>query len=183
MITKISRASVSFAVLPVFLVGIFAMPASARISVPPSTDAQELLIGQCIRHHSEGRRWLAHTLFALRQKEGGWIGAQVRNSNGSFDLGPMQVNDWWVPKIAALIDRDVVSVRNWLTDDPCFNVGAAKWIFLSALSQTKDYWQSIGVYHSPNRRRQIAYARDVARLLRVMPRTVAARPNILGTGD
>jgi hypothetical protein len=95
----------------------------------------------------------------------------------------MQVNDWWVPKIAALIDRDAASVRDWLADDPCFNVGTAKWIFLSALAQTNDYWQSIGVYHSPTRWRQIAYARYLERLLKLMPRKVAARRNMLGTGD
>ncbi|HUD92326.1 lytic transglycosylase domain-containing protein [Sphingobium sp.] len=186
MITQSLKASACIAVLPLVLVAIIEVPADARISRRPSTEAQELLVRQCIHHHSQGRGWLARTLLALRQKEGGWIGAQVRNSNGSFDLGPMQVNDWWVPRIAMLIDRDAISVRTWLTHDPCFNVGTAKWIFLSALAQSKDYWQSIGIYHSPTRWRQTAYARDVARLLKIMPRAssaAAAGPNMPGTGD
>ena len=129
------------------------------------------MIRQCIHQQSQSRRWLARTLLALRQKEGSWIGALVRNSKGSFDLGPMQVNDWWAPKIAILIDRDAITVRTWLTHDPCFNVWAAKWIFHSALVQSKDYWQSIGICHCPTRWRQTTHAQDVAKLLKLMPRS------------
>jgi poly(A) polymerase Pap1 len=98
----------------------------------------------------------------------------------------MQVNDWWIPKIAMLIDRDATSIRTWLTHDPCFNVGTAKWIFLSALAQSKYYWQSIGIYQNPTRWRQIAYARDVARLLKLIPRVSSATatgPNMPDTGN
>ena len=70
---------------------------------PVTSIIEEALIARCIVQHAEGRNWLAHTLLALRRKEGGWIGAQVPNSNGTFDLGPMQVNDRWEPRIAALV--------------------------------------------------------------------------------
>jgi hypothetical protein len=49
----------------------------------------------------------------------------VQNSNGSHDLGPMQVNSFWVPRLAALTSRAPDQIRTWLTNDPCFNVQAA----------------------------------------------------------
>ncbi|HEX7854748.1 MAG TPA: restriction endonuclease [Sphingobium sp.] len=81
----------------------------------------------------------------LRDQEAGSIGAEVRNANGTHDLGPLQINSWWMPRIARLIDRPEGHVRYWLRFDTCFNVEAARWIFLSALSDTNDYWQAMGM--------------------------------------
>lgn len=125
----------------------------------------EKVIDQCIRRAASGRPWLERTLSALRRQEGGWIGAEVRNADGSVDLGPMQVNSWWIPRIARLIDRSELQVRSWLRDDPCFNVDAARWIFLSALHDAKDYWRAVGIYHSPTRWRQMRYAKGIALIM------------------
>jgi hypothetical protein len=132
----------------------------------PDMLAAEKAITQCIRRAASGRPWLAKTLRALRKQEGGWIGAEVRNRDGSFDLGPMQVNSWWVPRIALLIGRTEMQVRSWLRDNPCFNVDAANWIFLDALHAKQDYWQAVGAYHSPSRGRQIRYALSVSGKMR-----------------
>jgi hypothetical protein len=127
------------------------------------TGQAEARVAQCIRESAGGRTWLERTLWGLRDQEAGWIGAEVRNTNGTHDLGPLQINSWWVPKIAALIDRPAGDVRGWLQSDPCFNVGTARWIFLSALRTTGDYWRAVGVYHSPTAWRQRRYAMNVAR--------------------
>lgn len=125
----------------------------------------EKVIDQCIRRAASGRSWLEQTLRALRRQEGGWIGAEVRNADGSVDLGPMQVNSWWIPRIARLIDRSEPQVRSWLQDDPCFNVDAARWIFLSALHDAMDFWRAVGIYHSPTRWRQMRYAKGIALIM------------------
>ena len=123
-------------------------------------------LARCIGIAADGRPWLEKTLWGLRDQEGGWIGAAVLNINGSYDLGPLQVNSWWVPRIAALSDRPQAHVRWWLTYDACFNVNAARWIFLSALAVTRDYWKAIGLYHSPTNWRQRRYATEVAAKLK-----------------
>lgn len=132
----------------------------------------EKAIDQCIHRAASGRPWLAQTLRALRRQEGGWIGAEVRNADGSVDLGPMQVNSWWVPRIARLINRSEPQVRSWLRDDPCFNVDAARWIFLSALHDAKDFWRAVGIYHSPTRWRQMKYAKGIALIMASDRRTL-----------
>ncbi len=105
-------------------------------------------------------------MWGLRDQEGGWIGAEVPNSDGSHDLGPLQVNSWWVEKLAAATARPARQVRWWLIHDACFNVAAARWIFLSGLRATGDYWKAVGVYHSPTPWRQRWYADAVAGKLR-----------------
>lgn len=137
--------------------------ANARPVLPPAHEAR---LGVCIKQASGGRAWLEKTLWGLRDQEGGWIGAEVPNSNGSHDLGPLQVNSFWVPKLSKLTGRPSEQVRTWLISDPCFNVQAARWIFLSALSATGAYWEAIGVYHSPTDWRQRRYVASVARHLR-----------------
>lgn len=143
-----------------------ALVAANSASANPPKAAREADVAACIRQAAKGHKWFERTLWGLRDQEGGWIGAAVANTNGTHDLGPLQVNSWWVPKIAALVKRPESHVRYWLQNDACFNAEAARWIFLSGLAVTGDYWKAIGVYHSPTAWRQARYARSVALHLR-----------------
>jgi hypothetical protein len=124
--------------------------------------ASEPAVAACIYRASRGRGWLQKTLWGLRDQEGGWVGAVIANANGSDDLGPLQINSWWVPRIADLIKRPEGSVRSWLVHDACFNVDVARWIFLSALATSGSYWTAIGLYHSRAIVLQKRYAAGVA---------------------
>lgn len=136
-----------------------ASPGLAR----PLDPMAEQAIAQCIRQAAQGRPWLEKTLWGLRDQEAGWIGAEVPNADGSHDLGPLQINSWWVPRIAARISRPEANVRHWLKFDPCFNAEDARWIFLVGLSPSGDYWKAVGLYHSPVEWRQQRYANFVAK--------------------
>jgi hypothetical protein len=153
-------------VMPVVLIVAVTNPAWSKTHhFVEAANNHEAIIAACVEKASSGRNWLRQTLMALRKQEGGWIGAEVRNGNGTHDLGPMQVNSWWVPRIARLIARNESQVRTWLRDDACFNVDVARWIFLSALRDTGDFWKAVGIYHSPTRWRQIRYARSISALM------------------
>lgn len=153
------RALTSIATLSVMLTPV---PALAKQAAPG--EAAE--IARCIRVAARGHVWLEKTLWGLREQEAGWLGAEVANSNGTHDLGPLQINSWWVPRIAGLIGRPDHQVRHWLRHDACFNAEAARWIFLSGLATTGSYWKAVGRYHSPTTWRQRAYAGKVAMLMR-----------------
>lgn len=137
-------------------------PAHSRSHFPD----EAVRISACIKSASRGALWLERTLWALRDQEGGWIGAAVSNTNGTHDLGPLQINSWWVPRIAKAIGRHDAQVRIWLQFDACFNVEAARWIFLSGLTVTGNYWKAVGIYHSPIDWRQRRYALSVSEHLR-----------------
>ncbi|MDR6149794.1 hypothetical protein QE358_001672 [Sphingomonas sp. SORGH_AS742] len=140
-----------------------AVPASAA---RPRKMAEERLIGWCIHRAAAGRPWLEKTLWGLRDQEGGWIGAAVRNLNGSYDLGPFQINSWWASKIASRLGHDERSVTYWLRYDPCFNADAARWIFLTMIRSGTPYWRAVGRYHSPTGWRQKQYVNSVVLHLR-----------------
>ncbi|MDO6415340.1 lytic transglycosylase domain-containing protein [Sphingomonas sp. BIUV-7] len=134
-----------------------AAPAGSR-----SIGSSETDLTRCISIASGGRTWLERTLWGLRDQEGGRIGAEIANADGSHDLGPLQINSWWIPKLAAVTRTPPQHVRWWLIHDPCFNVNSARWIFLGGLAVTHDYWKAIGAYHSPLERRQQRYTASVA---------------------
>ncbi|WP_369405236.1 lytic transglycosylase domain-containing protein [Sphingobium abikonense] len=140
------------------LVLMAASPCTGAVAaMPPEPE-----VARCIRQAARGQSWLEKTLWGLRDQEAGWIGAEILNRNGSHDLGPLQINSWWVPRIAALLSRRENEVRRWLQFDPCFNAEAARWIFLDALKMSGSYWKAMGIYHSPNGARQRRYAALVA---------------------
>jgi hypothetical protein len=140
-----------------------AIAASPLLANTPTTHEAE--IAKCIRQSAHGRKWLEMTLWGLRDQEGGWAGAEVRNADGSADLGPLQVNSWWVPRFAEMTGRSPEQVRRWLIADICFNIDAGRWIFLTGLQATGNYWSAIGTYHSPTLSRRHRYAAEVAQKL------------------
>lgn len=63
-------------------------------SARQATNTHQAIITACVERASLARDWLRQTLVALGRQEIGWIGAEVYNENGTYDLGPMQVNCW-----------------------------------------------------------------------------------------
>lgn len=151
-----SKAAIMLAALAATLTPASPALAAERRSV------EETQIAQCVRQAARGHDWLEKTLRGLRAQEAGWLGAEVANTNGTHDLGPLQINTSWIPKISRLVGRPQVQVRYWLRFDPCFNAEVARWIFLSGLAATGNYWRAVGAYHSPTAWRQRAYAAKVA---------------------
>lgn len=85
----------------------------------------------------------------IQHIEGGRVGLVRSDTNGTADLGVMQVNTIWVPALAsrARLSR-AVTARN-LIDDPCFNIAAAAFILRVYLQQTGGaLLPAIGDYHS-----------------------------------
>ena len=68
-------------------------------------------------------------LVGIYKAEGGQVGQEVRNTNGSYDLGPMQINTIWMPDLAKRWGVSEETARTWVRDDACTNVGVAAWIF------------------------------------------------------
>ena len=87
-------------------------------------------------------------LVGLYQVEGGKVGQEVRNTNGSYDLGPMQINTIWLPELAEKWGVQEATAKKWVRDDPCTNVNVAAWILKGHLNRTNDLSKAIAHYHS-----------------------------------
>jgi soluble lytic murein transglycosylase-like protein len=86
---------------------------------------------------------------SIQAVEGGKIGMVSINTNGSADLGLMQVNTIWVGPLANLARMDRVAVVDRLVHDPCFNIAAAAAIMRLYLTEVHgNLMAAIGYYHS-----------------------------------
>ena len=118
-------------------------------------------------------------LVILLNVEGGRLGAVSPNTNGTVDIGPMQVNDIWVPKVAAHWQTDVKSAYLALRDNFCANAKAGAWILRRGLDEAHgDFWEGVGIYHSHDPDHKLTYLSSVLKqAIRLQDRARAAQPD------
>ncbi len=86
---------------------------------------------------------------AIQAVEGGAVGGVSRNTDGSDDLGVMQVNTLWLPALARVTAMSTEAVRARLVADPCFNIAAGGIILRTYLIESHfDLMRAVGYYHS-----------------------------------
>jgi hypothetical protein len=101
-------------------------------------------------------------LLILLNVEGGTLGAVSHNTNGTVDIGPMQVNQLWIPKLVDHWQADPQSTYLALRDNFCANVEAGAWILRQGLDKAHgDFWGGVGYYHSYDPVYQDTYLRSV----------------------
>lgn len=105
-------------------------------------------------------------LLGILQVEGGRIGQAVGNTNGSYDLGPMQVNTIWLPELSRKWNTDRGTAMRWLRDDGCVNMAVSAWILRQRINRTGDLWSGIAGYHSLTPGIGSRYASKVAAAMR-----------------
>lgn len=74
-------------------------------------------------------------LYAILAQEGGSIGKGVRNSNGTLDLGPAQINSVHLPELA----NYGISMSH-LAWYPCVNIKTSAWILRKNYITHKGNW-------------------------------------------
>lgn len=85
----------------------------------------------------------AKLIISVLNIERGKVGQAVKNSNGTYDLGPMQINTSWLPELQQhSITRDAIQY------DPCVNVKVGAWILSKAIANERNFLTGIGNYHS-----------------------------------
>lgn len=106
-----------------------------------------------------------HIILGLLKTEGGHLGSESVNRDGSIDLGPMQINDrTWVPTLArAHFGGDKRLAYIMLRDHGCYSVFIGAWIFSQYLLEAHgNYADAVGFYNSHSARQKEAYERRFA---------------------
>ena len=125
-----------------------------------------------VEHRTRHR--IAYGVIAvLLAVEGGSIGRTSGNTNGTVDIGPMQINEIHLPAIARRWGTSVAAAREALLNNFCANVEAGAWILRTALdSAGGDFWEGVGRYHSRTEVYKDRYLRQVlTQVLRLRDRT------------
>lgn len=67
------------------------------------------------------------------------------NTDGTVDIGLMQINSWWFP---VLKQRGIQPQDLW---DPCLNIGVGAWILAGNVRQFGYGWRAVGAYNAGTR--------------------------------
>jgi soluble lytic murein transglycosylase-like protein len=78
-----------------------------------------------------------------------------RNSDGSVDIGLMQINSRWLPTLA----RYGIGSRELL--EPCTNIQVGAWVLAQKIRKLGVSWVAVGAYNANSPVKRIAYARKV----------------------
>lgn len=132
------------------------LPASAQAIDQPDAVTSACIEGAARFYH------LPIALFsAVLRTEGGTVGQIHRNANGSYDMGPAQINSTWLPTLA----RSGIT-RSMVINNGCLNVSLGAWILAQAMTGADphdpvQYWQHVGDYNSHTPQLNTKYARMV----------------------
>lgn len=98
---------------------------------------------QCIHQAAQTYQVPAVLLISILKTENGRVGMASPNKNGTVDLGPMQINSSWLPKLASYgySQADIQF-------DACKNIAIGAWILNQDLSNSLSTATGIGYYHS-----------------------------------
>lgn len=110
--------------------------------------AASKIIAACMMLASQHYSIPPALLVGIYKAEGGKIGQEVSNTNGSYDLGPMQINTIWIPDLAKKWGVSEATAYKQVRDDACTNVGVAAWILRNHITETQSLSQAIAHYHS-----------------------------------
>jgi soluble lytic murein transglycosylase-like protein len=83
-----------------------------------------------------------------------------RNKDGSFDIGHMQINSRWLPKLSHFgISRDQL----W---DPCTNTLVGAWILAQNVQRIGYSWNAVGAYNAASPEKRDRYARKISEAMK-----------------
>lgn len=98
---------------------------------------------ECINHAAVIYQVPASMIISVLKTEGGKNGLIVRNKNGTYDYGSMQINSTWLNTI-----KRYGYTQQDIQYNPCINVAVGAWILRQGILDGKNYWNGVGNYHS-----------------------------------
>lgn len=95
---------------------------------------------------------------SIQAVEGGAVGSVSPNTDGTQDLGLMQINTIWLPELSRITRLPVAAVRFKLINHACFNISVAGAIMKLYLRETHgNLMLAVGNYHSHTPARNADY--------------------------
>jgi soluble lytic murein transglycosylase-like protein len=133
-----------------------AVPVVAYAAVVPAAPAPLTCWEQAALRHQVN----PHLLVAIAQVESGLRAHAIgRNTNGSIDIGLMQINTLWLPELA----RHGITARDLL--DPCVSVHVGAWVLAQKMRRHGNTWTAVGAYNAGSDVLRERYARRVVQAL------------------
>jgi hypothetical protein len=107
--------------------------------------AQEQVINECIVEVAAAYKVDALLLRAIREHERGDVGKKNLNIDGSWDIGPFQINSVHLDELEAKFGLTEIDIKY----DACFNTAVAGWHLRNKINENNgDIWKGVAWYHS-----------------------------------
>lgn len=113
----------------------------------------------CIQKAAERYDVDPNLLKAIGAVESGFNASAIgKNTNGTEDLGVMQINSSWLPKLHKYgITRDI------LLKQPCTNIHVGAWILADNIKRLGPTWNAVGAYNAMTPSKREVYVHKVWR--------------------
>ncbi|MBS1035649.1 MULTISPECIES: lytic transglycosylase domain-containing protein [Gluconobacter] len=149
--------------------------ALAALMAAPAASAEDdggRQIAACLKESARNAHVPTGVMLVLLYVEGGHPGQAVQNTNGTSDLGPMQVNTIHVPEIARHWHTTPSRAYAALRNNSCANLEAGGWILGQEMTKARgDLWQAVAGYHSHTPRFGTAYLKRFYEISQTLIRT------------
>lgn len=93
---------------------------------------------------------------AVVRTEGGKVGKIRYNKDGSFDMGPMQINSVHLPELAKY-----GITQTSLTNDECLNIHIGTYYLQKHIVTAPHFWNGVGRYYSKTPTKNVSYQHRV----------------------
>ncbi|WP_053572397.1 lytic transglycosylase domain-containing protein [Caballeronia cordobensis] len=114
----------------------------------------------CLDDAARYHRVSVQVVRAIAQQESGMRPYVTnRNTDGSEDIGLMQINSSWLPKLGRF------GITRQHLFDACVNAYVGTWILASNIKQFGPTWKAVGAYNAVSSNKQLIYANNIYRRL------------------
>lgn len=137
----------------------WAPPPSPPAVVAQATPSRRACVLGAAQHY--GAR--PDVILAVMRTEGGRTGHISRNTNGTYDMGVMQINSIHLTELAkfGITAQDLI----W---NECLNIYIGTWFLRSRILERGDLWKGVGDYHSRTPSLNMKYQLKVYKALRTI---------------
>lgn len=116
---------------------------------------------ECVMDASRRFKIPVAIILTILDVEGGEVGVRASNKNGTWDLGPMQVNTCHMEEL-----KPFGISKYDLQTNGCLNVQAGTWLLRQLLNRHGKMLEAIGRYHSGNQPHKSNYQRKAIKAYR-----------------
>lgn len=139
-------------------------PAPASLTTTPTW--YRPVTEQCFLEEAKRQSLEPWRLLAVMKAESGRVGMFSQNANGSYDIGPMQVNTVHLDDMSRVFGVKKAQLAQLLGYDGCFNVSVGAWLLRTKTNEAGgDFWYGIGRYHSKSGHNSTRYILRVHRIM------------------
>lgn len=138
------------------------------VDLPPPSPVQ---VVQCVTQAAIRYQLPPEIILAVMRTEGGRVGGVQKNTNGTVDIGPMQINS---VHMGSTFSGYLHPKR--VRDDVCVNIHAGAYLLKKAMIESGGFWTGVSRYHSRTPSLGEAYRDRVYRQIPAVEHEIRTNP-------